>query len=68
MPGTALPVDLSTPGDPRRNWKVVYPLPEIMLPILCAILAVAEDFVEPLRPVRRSRAGRQDGPCAPPRR
>src|SRR4051812_14676878 len=32
--------------DPRQIWKVVYPLPEIMLVVLCATLAGAEDFVE----------------------
>jgi len=32
--------------DPRQAWKVVYPLPEIMLLVLCATLAGAEDFVE----------------------
>lgn len=32
--------------DPRQAWKVIYPLPEIMLTILAATLAGAEDFVE----------------------
>src|SRR3954465_5256310 len=32
--------------DRRQIWKVVYPLPEIMLLVLCATLAGAEDFVE----------------------
>ena len=32
--------------DPRQAWKVLYPLPEIMLLVLCATLAGAEDFVE----------------------
>jgi predicted transposase YbfD/YdcC len=32
--------------DPRQIWKVVYPLPEIMLLVLCATLAGAEDVVE----------------------
>src|SRR4051794_2486747 len=32
--------------DPRQIWKVVDPLPEIMLLVLCATLAGAEDFVE----------------------
>ena len=32
--------------DPRQIWKVVYPLPEIMLLVLGATLAGAEDFVE----------------------
>src|SRR3954449_4728926 len=33
-------------NEPRQAWKVVYPLPEIMLLVLCATLAGAEDFVE----------------------
>ena len=32
--------------DPRQAWKVEYPLPEIMLVVLCATLAGAESFVE----------------------
>ena len=36
----------STLADPRQAWKVVYPLPEIMLTILSATLASADDFVE----------------------
>ncbi|MBF0304169.1 MAG: ISAs1 family transposase [Alphaproteobacteria bacterium] len=32
--------------DPRQSWKVVYPLPEIMLAVLCGTMAGAEDFVE----------------------
>ena len=32
--------------DPRQAGKVLYPLPEIMLVVLCARLAGAEDFVE----------------------
>jgi predicted transposase YbfD/YdcC len=32
--------------DPRQAWKVEYPLPEIMLVVLCATLAGAETFVE----------------------
>jgi hypothetical protein len=33
-------------GDPRQSWKVIYPLPEILLLILAAKLAGADDFVE----------------------
>jgi predicted transposase YbfD/YdcC len=36
----------STLADPRQAWKVIYPLPEIMLTILAATLASADDFVE----------------------
>jgi predicted transposase YbfD/YdcC len=32
--------------DPRQRAKVLYPLPEIMLLVLCATLAGADDFVE----------------------
>ena len=32
--------------DPRQSWKVLYPLAEILLVVLCATLAGAEDFVE----------------------
>ena len=32
--------------DPRQGWRVVYPLPEIMLVVLCATLSGMEDFVE----------------------
>jgi predicted transposase YbfD/YdcC len=32
--------------DPRQAWKVVYPLPEVLLVVLCATLGGAEDFVE----------------------
>ena len=32
--------------DPRENWRVVYPLPEILLLVLCATLSGMEDFVE----------------------
>ncbi len=36
----------ATLKDPRRGWKVVYPLPEVLLVVLCGPLAGAEDFVE----------------------
>jgi len=32
--------------DPRQSWKVVYPLPEVLLCVLFATMAGAEDFVE----------------------
>lgn len=32
--------------DPRQSWKVLYPLPEVLLVVLCGTLAGAEDFVE----------------------
>ena len=33
-------------SDPRQGWRVVYPLPEIMLLVLSATLSGMEDFVE----------------------
>ena len=33
-------------SDPRQAWKVAYPLPEILLVVLCATMAGAEDFAE----------------------
>lgn len=33
-------------SDPRQQWRVVYPLPEILLLVLCATLSGMEDFVE----------------------
>src|SRR5204862_7452417 len=32
--------------DPRQRWRVAYPLPEILLLVLCATLCGMEDFVE----------------------
>ena len=32
--------------DPRQSWKVVYPLPEVLLTVLSGTIAGAEDFVE----------------------
>lgn len=36
----------STLSDPRQRWRVIYPLPEILLLVLCATLSGMEDFVE----------------------
>lgn len=33
-------------SDPRQAWKVLYPLPEVLLLVLCGTLAGADDFVE----------------------
>ena len=33
-------------SDPRKRWRVLYPLPEILLLVLCATLSGIEDFVE----------------------
>jgi len=46
MPGKALLDQFSALEDPRQAWKVVYPLPEILLSVLCATMAGADDFVE----------------------
>ena len=46
MAGLSLLDHFSALRDPRQPGKVVYPLPEIMLLVLCATLAGAEDFVE----------------------
>lgn len=44
--GTALLDHFSALKDPRQQAKVLYPLPEIVLLLLCATLAGADDFVE----------------------
>jgi len=46
MAGQALLDHFSALEDPRQSWKVVYPLPEVLLIVLCATMAGAEDFVE----------------------
>ena len=46
MAGMALLDYFAGLDDPRQRGKVLYPLPEIMLLVLCATLAGAEDFVE----------------------
>ncbi len=33
-------------SDPHQRWRVLYPLPEILLLVLCATLCGMEDFVE----------------------
>lgn len=43
-------------ADPRQAGKVVYPLPEILLIVLCGTLAGAENFVEIERWARRKLA------------
>ena len=46
-PRTACLLDhFSALSDPRQRWRVVYPLPEILLLVLCATLCGMEDFVE----------------------
>jgi predicted transposase YbfD/YdcC len=44
--GLSLIESFSALSDPRQAAKVLYPLPEILLLLLCATLAGADDFVE----------------------
>src|SRR5215207_4015993 len=44
--GTSLLARFATLEDPRQRAKVLYPLPEILLLLLCATLAGADDLVE----------------------
>jgi predicted transposase YbfD/YdcC len=49
MPASAAPSFLThfaAINDPRQAGKVLYPLPEILLLLLCATIAGADDFVE----------------------
>lgn len=46
MHGPSLIAHFAALEDPRQSWKVLYPLPEILLVVLCGTLAGAEDFVE----------------------
>ena len=46
MSGQALLDHFSALADPRQTWKVVYPLPELLLLVLCGTLAGAQNFVE----------------------
>ena len=46
MPGPSLIDHFGALEDPRQSWKVLFPLPEVLLVVLCATLAGAEDFVE----------------------
>jgi len=53
MSGTALLDHFSALDDPRQAWKVVYPLSEVLLVVLCGTMAGAEDFAEIERWARR---------------
>jgi predicted transposase YbfD/YdcC len=47
LPPSAVLLDhFSALSDPRQRWRVLYPLPEILLLVLCATLSGMEDFVE----------------------
>lgn len=45
-PSASLLGHFSALSDPRQSWRVLYPLPEILLLVLCATLSGMEDFVE----------------------
>ena len=46
MVGSSLIEHFAALEDPRQSWKVLFPLPEVLLLVLCGTLAGAEDFVE----------------------
>jgi hypothetical protein len=46
MSGPSLIEQFAALEDPRQSWKVLFPLPEVLLLVLCGTLAGAEDFVE----------------------
>jgi len=46
MSGKTLLDHFSALDDPRQAWKVIYPLPEILLIVLCGVMAGADDFAE----------------------
>jgi len=46
MSGSLLIEHFGAVKDPRQSWKVLFPLPEVLLLVLCGTLAGAEDFVE----------------------
>ena len=41
-----LPDHFSAIEAPRQSWKTIYPLPEILLLVLCWVMAGTDDFVE----------------------
>lgn len=45
-PSSAILDHFSALSDPREGWRVIYPLPEILLLVLCATLSGMDDFVE----------------------
>lgn len=56
MSGPCLLEHFSALEDPRQAWKVGYPLPEILLVVLCGTMAGAENFVEIERWAKRKLA------------
>jgi predicted transposase YbfD/YdcC len=45
-PPAAILAHFSALSDPREGWRVIYPLREILLLVLCATLSGMDDFVE----------------------
>ena len=50
MSNASLLEHFSALEDPRQRWKVIYPLPEVLLLVLCGTMAGAEDFVQKAYP------------------
>src|SRR5438105_13008059 len=46
LPSASVLDHFSVLSDPRQRWRVLYPLPEILLLVLCATLSGMEAFVE----------------------
>jgi predicted transposase YbfD/YdcC len=46
LPSVSILDHFSALSDPRQRWRVIYPLPEILLVVLCATLCGMDDFVE----------------------
>jgi hypothetical protein len=46
LPSASVLDHFSALSDPRQRWRVLYPLPEILLLVLCATFSGMEDFVE----------------------
>ena len=46
MAGSSLIDQFAALENPRQSWKVLFPLPEVLLLVRCGTLAGAEDFVE----------------------
>lgn len=46
LPSPSILDHFSALSDPRQQWRVIYPLREILLLVLCATLCGMDDFVE----------------------
>ena len=49
MSTTRLLDHFSALDDPRQSWKMTYPLPEVLLIVLCATMAGAEDYLPAIK-------------------